>query len=183
VPRNKIIELDWWQEFHFDSQLIFAATPAQHFSGRGLTDRNRTLWSSWVIKTPSHSLFFSGDSGYFEGFKQIGDTYGPFDMTFIECGAYNKAWAQVHMFPEETVQAHLDLKGKVLHPIHWGTFNLAMHSWYEPMERLLAAAKARQTEIAIPTVGETTRHGKHLPVAKWWQEAMLPKLETKLSNS
>ncbi len=173
VSRHKIVELGWWQEFYFDKHLMFAATPAQHFSGRGLTDRNKTLWASWVIKTPSHRLYFSGDSGYFEGFRQIGETYGPFDMTFIECGAYNQAWTQVHMFPEETVQAHMDLKGKVLHPIHWGTFNLAMHPWYEPMERLLAAAKAGQTEIAIPMVGETTRYGAYLPVAKWWQEAMV----------
>ena len=179
VPQSKIQELDWWQEFYFDEQLMFAATPAQHFSGRGLTDRNKTLWLSWVIKTPSHRLFFSGDSGYFDGFKQIGETYGPFDITFIECGAYNQAWAQVHMFPEETVQAHIDLKGKVLHPIHWGTFNLAMHSWYEPMERFLAAANARQTEIAIPMVGETTRYREYLPVAKWWQEAMLQTKSTK----
>ena len=184
VPQGKIQELDWWQEYHLDQQLMFAATPAQHFSGRGLTDRNKTLWSSWVIKTPSHRLFFSGDSGYFDGFKQIGATYGPFDMTFIECGAYNQAWAQVHMFPEETVQAHIDLKGKVLHPIHWGTFNLAMHSWYEPMERLLAAANARQTEIAIPMVGETTRYGEYLPAVRWWQQAMLQtKLNQKINHN
>ena len=173
VPRNKIVEREWWQEYYFDAQLMFAATPAQHFSGRGITDRNKTLWSSWVIKTPKHRLFFSGDSGYFDGFKRIGETYGPFDITFIECGAYNQAWAQVHMFPEETVQAHMDLKGKVLHPIHWGTFNLAMHPWYEPMERLTAAARARQIEIAIPQVGETTRYKEYLPVARWWQKAML----------
>ncbi len=177
VPRYKIVELDWWQEFYFDQQLMFAATPAQHFSGRGLTDRNKTLWASWVIKTPSHRIFFSGDSGYFDGFKRIGETYGPFDMTFIECGAYNKAWAQVHLFPEQTVQAHMDLKGKVLHPIHWGTFNLAMHPWYEPMERLTAAALANQVEVATPIVGETTRYGQQLPVARWWHEAMVQKTE------
>lgn len=172
VPRQKIVELDWWQEFHFDDQLMLAATPAQHFSGRGLTDRNRTLWASWVVKTPLHRVFFSGDSGYFNGFKKIGETYGPFDMTFIECGAYNESWAQVHMFPEQTVQAHLDLKGNVLHPIHWGTFNLAMHPWYEPMERLSTSAQANKIEVALPMAGETTRYGECIPIAQWWQEAM-----------
>lgn len=173
MPREKIVELGLWEEFRFDSRLVFAATPAQHFSGRGLFDRNKTLWASWVIKTPDHSLFFSGDSGYFDGFKAIGEKYGPFDMTFIECGAYNESWSQIHMFPEQTVQAHIDLRGKVLHPIHWGTFNLALHPWYEPMERLSAAARAAEVEIATPVVGDTTTYGKRIPVAKWWQQAMV----------
>lgn len=172
VPQNKIIELDWWEEYQFDEQLMVAATPAQHFSGRGLLDRNKTLWASWVIRTPSHCLFFSGDSGYFDGFKQIGEKYGPFDMTFIECGAYGKSWPRVHMFPEQTVQAHLDLKGKVLHPVHWGTFNLALHPWYEPMERLKASAGKNNIETATPIVGQTFLLGKTAPSAGWWQEAM-----------
>ncbi|MGD8944666.1 MAG: MBL fold metallo-hydrolase [Desulfobacterales bacterium] len=171
VPREKIVELDWWQEYKLDQNLMVAATPAQHFSGRGITDRNKTLWASWVIQTPFHNLFFSGDSGYFEGFQQIGDQYGPFDMTFIECGAYGKSWPKVHMFPEQTVQAHLDLKGKVLHPIHWGTFNLALHPWYEPMERLSIAANYKNIKIATPIVGETTIYGNRLPVARWWEPA------------
>ena len=173
VPAEKIVELDWWQEYQFDENLMIAATPAQHFSGRGLTDRNQTLWASWVVRTPFHKIFFSGDSGYFEGFKQIGETYGPFDMTFMECGAYNASWSQVHMFPEQTVQAHLDLGGKVLHPIHWGTFNLALHPWYEPMERLVAAAAAAHVEVATPIVGDTTIFGTRIPNSKWWQGAMV----------
>jgi len=172
VPGDKIVELDWWQEYRLDSNLMVAATPALHFSGRGITDRNQTLWASWVIQAPSHNLFFSGDSGYFEGFKQIGDKYGPFDMTFIECGAYGKSWPKVHMFPEQTIQAHLDLKGDVLHPIHWGTFNLALHPWYEPMERLTAAADDKDVRVATPIVGETTVYGKSIPVARWWEPAM-----------
>ena len=148
------------------------ATPAQHFSGRGLTDRNETLWASWVIITPFHKLFFSGDSGYFEGFKQVGDKYGPFDMTFIECGAYGKSWPKLHMFPEQTVQAHLDLKGIVLHPIHWGTFNLALHPWYEPMERLSTAANLNNVRIATPVVGDTTVYDMKIPTARWWEESM-----------
>jgi L-ascorbate metabolism protein UlaG (beta-lactamase superfamily) len=172
VSKDKIVELDWWQEYRLDKKLLVAATPAQHFSGRGITDRNKTLWASWVIKTPFHNLFFSGDSGYFGGFKQIGDKYGPFDMTFIECGAYGKSWPKVHMFPEQTVQAHLDLKGKVLHPIHWATFNLALHPWYEPMVRLTAAANFKNVKIATPVVGETTVYSMNIPAARWWEQAM-----------
>ena len=172
VPRDKIVELDWWQEYRHDQKLMVAATPAQHFSGRGITDRNKTLWASWVIETPFHKLFFSGDSGYFAGFKQIGDRYGPFDMTFIECGAYGKSWPKVHMFPEQTVQAHLDLKGNVLHPIHWATFNLALHPWYEPMVRLTAAANFKNIKTATPVVGETTVYGMRIPTARWWEQPM-----------
>ncbi len=173
VPTGKIVELDWWEESRFDQELMVAATPAQHFSGRGLFDRNESLWASWVIRTPSHALFFSGDSGYFDGFKRIGETYGPFDMTFIECGAYCKSWAHVHMFPEQTVQAHRDLGGKVLHPIHWGTFDLALHPWYEPMERLAASAAANGIVTATPIVGETTRYGKAKSQHPfWWRDAM-----------
>lgn len=173
VSQRKIIELDWWEECRLDERLMVAATPAQHFSGRGVTDRNATLWASWVIKTPFHKLFFSGDSGYFKGFKQVGDKYGPFDMTFIECGAYGTAWPKVHMFPEQTVQAHLDLKGKVLQPIHWGTFNLALHPWYEPMERLATAAMVNSVSVATPIVGETVLYGKTTGTQKWWQQAMV----------
>jgi L-ascorbate metabolism protein UlaG (beta-lactamase superfamily) len=169
VPQNKIVEMDWWEKYSFDHELKVISTPAQHFSGRGLFDKNKTLWSSWVIMTPFHRLFFSGDSGYFDGFKKIGDKYGPFDMTFIECGAYNKSWSQVHLFPEQTVQAHLDLKGVVLHPIHWATFNLALHSWYDPMVRLTAAAESKNIKYATPIVGETTLYGKSIPATKWWE--------------
>ncbi|MGD9084497.1 MAG: MBL fold metallo-hydrolase [Desulfobacterales bacterium] len=171
VPEDKIVELDWWQEYELDQNVMVAAAPSQHFSGRGISDRNKTLWASWVIQAPFHKIFFSGDSGYFGGFQQIGDKYGPFDMTFIECGAYGESWPKVHMFPEQTVQAHLDLKGKVLHPIHWGTFNLALHPWYEPMERLTAAADVKNVKVATPIVGETTVYGKSIPIARWWEPA------------
>ena len=177
IPKEKIVELGWWEEYRFDENLTIAATPAQHFSGRGMTDRNRTLWASWVLCSPFHKIFFSGDSGYFDGFKQIGERYGPFDMTFIECGAYNEAWPQVHMFPEETVRAHLDLEGNILHPIHWGTFKLALHPWYEPMERLAAAASTAGIGITTPIVGETTVARTHIPVKKWWRQAMTSYLE------
>ncbi|MCP5104016.1 MAG: hypothetical protein GY950_11585 [bacterium] len=168
VARGKIVELDWWDEYRVEKNLLIAATPAQHFSGRGLSDRDETLWASWVIQAPHHKVFFSGDSGYFDGFKAIGDKYGPFDMTFMECGAYNEKWHHIHMFPEETVRAHLDLRGKVLHPVHWATFNLSLHPWYEPMQRLRGAADAANVKTATPVVGETTVYNGHIPSQKWW---------------
>ena len=166
VPKNKIVEMDWWEEYNFDDSLMIAATPAQHFSGRGLTDRDETLWASWVIKSTKHKVYFSGDSGYFDGFKKIGEKYGPFDITFLETGAYNEKWHHIHMFPEETVQAHLDLGGKVLHPIHWATFNLSLHTWFDPMERLTKYAEDHNVTAATPIVGETTILDEHIPPTK-----------------
>lgn len=173
VPAEKIIELDWWEECTIDSLHTIVATPAQHFSGRGLTDRNETLWGSWVIRGPQHTVFYGGDSGYFSGFADIGAQYGPFDITFLECGAYNERWRSIHMFPEETIQAHLDLQGKVLHPIHWGTFNLSLHPWYDPMIRAAKAADSAGIRIATPIPGETTIPGSYLPTTPWW-EPFLP---------
>ena len=172
VQPDKIIEMDWWEEYVVDEKLKIVATPAQHFSGRGLTDRDETFWASWVIKGLNHKIYFSGDSGYFDGFKQIGDKYGPFDMTFLETGAYNEKWHHIHMFPEETVQAHIDLKGKILHPIHWATFNLSLHTWYDPMERLTNSAAALDVMVATPIAGETTVYGKYIPNEKWWIDVL-----------
>ena len=170
ISSKKIIELNWWQEFKIDDNLLIVFTPTQHFSGRGLFDNNKTLWGSYVVKSRNHKIFFSGDSGYFNGFKQIGDKYGPFDMTFIECGAYNELWHTVHMFPEETMQAHIDLKGRILHPIHWGTFNLSLHSWFEPMERISKAAEKNGVTLALPIVGETSVYPQNIPNEKWWKK-------------
>ena len=173
VPPEKVRELDWWQELRVAEGLMIAATPAQHFSGRGLMDRDETLWTSWVVHGPDHRIYISGDSGYFDGFEQIGKRYGPFDMTFLECGAYDERWHPLHLFPEETVQAHLDLQGKVLHPIHWATFNLGLHAWHEPMQRLRAAADAAGVVAATPVVGETTVYGAAVPEERWWEPMMV----------
>jgi len=172
IPAKKIVELSWWEEVEPLAGLKIVATPTQHFSGRGLFDRNKTLWASWVIQTAEHRLFFSGDSGYFEGFKEIGRKYGPFDVTFLECGAYNERWSAVHMMPEETVQAFFDLKGKVLQPIHWATFNLAFHTWYEPVERLLSEARNRNALVSTPVIGEVVDYQMDARVNLWWLPAM-----------
>ncbi|MDF2921374.1 MAG: hypothetical protein K0R57_288 [Paenibacillaceae bacterium] len=170
VPREKITEADWWDELEF-AGLKLACTPSRHFSGRSLTDRNATLWCSWVIDGGSEKIYFSGDSGYGPHFRQIGERYGPFDLTLMECGQYNEQWAAIHMMPEETVQAHLDVGGKVLLPIHWGAFTLSVHAWTEPIERAVAAAQKNNVTVATPRIGEPVILGKgSYPGAPWWQE-------------
>jgi len=184
VPRSKIIELDWWEEINLFEDFLFVLTPAQHYTGRGLGDGDATLWGSYVIKGPHHKIYFSGDSGYFEGFKQIGDKYGPFDYTLIECGAYNERWLYVHMLPEETIQAHLDLKGKILQPMHWGTFDQALHSWYDPMVRAARTADSLGIKLSTPVVGETITVSDSLKTKRWWEKLVPKKLNTdELSNN
>ena len=152
VDPDRIIEMDWWEEITFDN-LVFRCTPAQHFSGRGFTDRGRTLWSSWIIQSPTENIFFSGDSGYGPHFKEIGAMYGPFDLALIECGQYNELWDEIHMFPEETAQAGLDVRAKTIMPIHWGAFKLAMHAWTEPVQRFTKSAEALGLNVITPQIG------------------------------
>ncbi len=166
VDGNKIVELDWWQEDQLQG-LTLALTPTRHFSGRGLR-RDRTLWGSWVIIGEQERLFFGGDSGYFDGFKEIGKKYGPFDITMLESGAYNKAWSEIHMMPEETVQAHIDLRGELLLPIHWAKFNLSIHGWTEPIERLLAAAEIQQVRVVAPMQGDSFALQRPPQLVSWW---------------
>jgi len=168
VAREKITELDWWDAYDYDEVLTITATPSQHFSGRGLTDRNKTLWASYVIASLDHSVYFSGDTGYFDGFKAIGEKYGPFDIAFMECGAYNTEWADVHMFPEETVQATVDLKAHYVWPIHWGTFNLALHDWFDPMKRVTQAAEAQGVRVLTPIFGQIVDYPGRVQTEKWW---------------
>jgi L-ascorbate metabolism protein UlaG (beta-lactamase superfamily) len=172
VAEQTIVEMNWWDEIQPLPGLTIAATPAQHFSGRGLFDRNETLWASWVIKTKNHRLFFSGDTGYFDGFREIGDKYGPFDLVFLECGAYNERWSNIHMLPEQTVQAFIDLGGTILQPIHWATFNLALHPWYEPMDRLTAEAWKQDVRVSTPVRGRVVDYAEPIITDRWWAPAM-----------
>jgi len=170
VDREKITRFSWWQELKTDKALL-AFTPTQHFSGRGFSDGNKTLWGSWVIKTAKESLYFSGDSGYFDGFKTIGEKYGPFDLTMLENGAYNSDWADIHMLPEEAVQAHVDLKGVAMMPVHNSTFDLSFHPWYEPLDRVSAEAEKREVKLITPLVGEVFT-AKQPPTSKqWWLDS------------
>jgi L-ascorbate metabolism protein UlaG (beta-lactamase superfamily) len=164
-----IQEHDWWDEFTFEG-LHLACTPARHFSGRSLTDRNATLWSSWVIIGEEKKIFFSGDGGYGTHFKDIGEKYGPFDLTLMECGQYDARWAALHMMPEETVQAHQDVQGKLMIPVHWGAFTLSLHAWHDPVERVVRSAEEAGVRIATPKIGETfTFSHDEYPTTAWWR--------------
>ena len=167
IEAGRVVELDWWQEASF-GPLTFAATPAQHFSGRGLRDGNSTLWASWTVLGTRERLFFSGDTGMHAGFAEIGERYGPFDLTLIECGAYNELWPDVHMQPEQSIAAHQLVRGRTMMPVHWGTFDLAMHRWDEPAECARALAAEQGVHLVQPRPGETVRPDSVLQ-APWWR--------------
>jgi len=169
IDGAKVRQFDWWQGASVEG-IEFTATPAQHFSGRSLFDGNSTLWASWVIADADLRVFFSGDTGYFDGFRTIGERLGPFDATFIETGAYDPQWPYVHMQPEETVQAHVDLRGEWLVPIHNGTFDLAMHRWQDPFERVTGLALARGVTLSTPRIGERLDLAEPHRGERWWRE-------------
>jgi L-ascorbate metabolism protein UlaG (beta-lactamase superfamily) len=168
VPVDKVRQLAWWESASAGS-LKLTATPAQHFSGRTLWDSNKTLWASWVIESGELKVFFSGDTGYFKGFKEIGERFGPFDLTLMETGAYDPQWPDIHMQPKETMQAHIDLRGKVMLPIHNGTFDLAMHSWDDPFEQITALAAGRSQTLATPMIGEALNIAQPQATGAWWR--------------
>ena len=163
-----ITEMDWWQTAKLDDDIHLTAAPSRHFSGRRIK-RFKTLWSSFILKTKSHNLYLGGDSGYDTHFKQIGEKYGPFDIAILESGQYNTAWPLIHMMPEETVQAALDLKAGLLLPVHWGKFMLAMHAWNEPVKRILERARQLNVKVTTPLIGEPVILGQPYPTKKWWE--------------
>ncbi|GAA6131803.1 MBL fold metallo-hydrolase [Halopseudomonas sabulinigri] len=169
VAPGKVRELDWWDELSI-AGVQAIATPAQHFSGRGLSDGNRTLWCSWVLKSGDLTVFFSGDTGYFDGFHEIGERHGPFDIAFLETGAYNPRWQYVHMLPQQTLQAFLDLKGRWLYPIHNGTFDLSMHTWEDPFEQISRLAQEHAVALATPQMGEPLNMAEPHAGSAWWRE-------------
>ncbi|HEY2976767.1 MAG TPA: MBL fold metallo-hydrolase [Burkholderiaceae bacterium] len=178
VDAAKVQQLDWWQSTDVNG-VRFVATPAQHFSGRGLNDRNSTLWASWVILGGDLRLFFSGDTGYHADFRRIGERYGPFDVTMLETGAYDPQWPDVHMQPHETLQAHLDLRGRSLLPVHNGTFDLAMHAWDDPFERIVELAEAKGVPVITPMMGEAVALRQPQNGNAWWRALREPeKLRT-----
>ncbi|MBA3341453.1 MAG: MBL fold metallo-hydrolase [Gemmatimonadaceae bacterium] len=167
VTADRITDLDW-SESTTVGPLELTATPARHFSGRGINDRNHTLWASWSVAGPRHRVFHSGDTGPFAGFGDIGTAHGPFDLTFIKIGAYGDTWPDIHLTPEQAVDAHAKLRGRLLLPIHWGTFNLAFHAWDEPAERVVAAAAAG-TRLIVPRPGESVEPATARQVEPWWR--------------
>ncbi|RYU77688.1 MBL fold metallo-hydrolase [Hymenobacter persicinus] len=167
VPAAQITELDWWQEVPLGTTHRLAATPARHFSGRGLS-RDNTLWASWCLLGPTHRVFFGGDSGPYEPvFREIGAAYGPFDLVMLEVGASDELWADIHMGPDHALAAHRALGGGPLLPLHWGTFNLAFHSWTEPVERLRAAA-APEVCLLLPRPGQRVNVADGALNSEWW---------------
>lgn len=170
VPEEKLIELDWWEEKNIDNIKI-TSTPARHFSGRGLFDRDKTLWSSYAIQGKKTNLYLSGDSGWHDQLHEIGERLGPFDVTFFEMGAYGEpaGWKEVHCTPEEAVKAHKAVKGKLLIPSHWATFDLAMFKWYEPIERFVIAAVGSGIDFRTPRPGERINPSHHGGNEKWWR--------------
>uniref|UniRef100_A0AB33L135 MBL fold metallo-hydrolase n=1 Tax=Tenacibaculum sp. Pbs-1 TaxID=3238748 RepID=A0AB33L135_9FLAO len=170
ISEEKITELDWWGETTYKG-LQFICTPSQHFSGRKMNNHQSTLWSSWIIKTPTDNIFFSGDSGYGEHFTEIGNKYGPFDFAMLECGQYDEQWQDIHMLPEQTAQAGVDLQAKKIMPIHWAGFKLALHSWTDPIERVTKKANELNIPLVAPRIGQTfTINNIENSDSSWWNE-------------
>lgn len=168
VQEENITEFDWWEGKLCNEKVKFIAAPAQHFSGRR-GQNNSTLWCSWIIKSKDKTIFISGDSGYSPHFAEIGDKYGPFDLAFVECGAYGKYWPYIHMMPEQSVQAGIDVKAKTVVPIHWGKFNLSFHPWKEPIERFIEKANVDKLDYVIPIIGEQIVMGSEYQNHSWWE--------------
>lgn len=172
IETSRITEKDWWESVT-THDLVFTAAPAQHFSGRDGINNNETLWASWSIVGRDARLFFSGDSGYDTHFKEIGERLGPFDIAFMENGQYNEAWKAVHMMPSETLLAFNELNASRLLPIHWGMFELAFHTWYDPIVRLQSLADEAGIALLTPKIGETFDVTVQRSSDRWW-EALTP---------
>lgn len=168
IDPGKIVELDWW-EYHKLGSLRFTATPAIHYAGRGIFDHNERLWCSWAVQGVNRKIFISGDSGYFDGFKEIGDKTGPFDITFLKIGSYDEVWKQIHLTPEEAVRQQQDIRGRVLMPVHWATFDLGLHPWYEPIERLLTGAREKEVPFIAPKIGQLIDVTQLPRMELWWR--------------
>ena len=169
IDDANIQELDWYDEANLSSELQVAFTPARHFSGRGLGDSHSTLWGSWVFDFHDKSIYFSGDTGYMDEFTTISEMYGPFDIAFLDSGQYNVAWQQVHMLPEEVVQAGIDLNASVILPIHISKYELALHHWFEPMELVSTLGEERNQSVATPMLGSSFIIGDEIPNDTWWR--------------
>ena len=167
IPPRRIVELDW-EESAQVAGLTLTATEARHFSGR-FVRRDGTLWSSWAVAGRGHRLFYTGDSGYFDGYTTIGERHGPFDATLVQIGAYNHAWPDIHMTPEEAIEAHRSVRGGLLVPVHWATFHLAPHPWAEPVDRLSAQAQVHGVRLCVPRPGQRVDVSTPPALDPWWR--------------
>lgn len=168
IAPDRITELDWG-EFVDIRGLRLTATPAQHFSGRGAGDRNQTLWSSWVVQTSRHKVFFSGDTGLTDEFATIGATLGPFDLVLLEVGAFHESWGDIHLGPHNALRAFEMLGGGTLLPVHWGTFSLALHAWDEPAETLVSLAESGAHRVLTPRLGQVFEPTHIERATPWWR--------------
>lgn len=166
VDASKITEFDWWQLNTYEG-IDITFTPTRHFSGRGLTDRSKSLWGGWAFKTAEENIWFSGDSGYGTHFKEIGKRLGPFDFAFMECGQYNKNWHEIHMYPEESVQAAMDARAHKIMPVHWAGFALAQHDWTDPINRFIQEATKQNIAYGHPAIGALFSYYEMVN-NRWW---------------
>ncbi len=165
---KKITEFHWWKSETFeDIQITY--TPTRHFSGRGLSDRAKSMWGGWVFKTEQENLWFSGDGGHGSHFKEIGEKLGPFDFAWMECGQYNENWSLIHMFPGESVKAGIEGKAKRIMPVHWAGFSLAQHHWTDPIEKFLETAIKESMPITTPLLGELVSLEVDHKNSFWWR--------------
>jgi L-ascorbate metabolism protein UlaG (beta-lactamase superfamily) len=167
--KNTIFELDWNEQIFPDEKFTVNTISARHFSGRTFK-RNGTIWSSFVLTTPGKKIFIGGDSGYDRHFAEAGERFGPFDLAILENGQYDKNWKYIHMTPEETVQAALDLRAKRLLPVHWAKFSLSVHAWNEPIIRIKKEAERRHLQLVHPMIGETVNLDKEETFSCWWEQ-------------
>jgi L-ascorbate metabolism protein UlaG (beta-lactamase superfamily) len=170
IDPSRVVELDWWESADVpESGLRLTAAPAHHFSGRSPLDRNRTAWSSWAMQTDRHRVFFSGDTGLTPDFVSIRERLGPFDLVMLEVGAYHPAWGDIHLGPDNALVAHEMLGGAVLLPVHWGTFDLALHAWDDPIETLTRRAGEKGARIVTPRLGRAIEPAQTEQVDPWWR--------------
>jgi L-ascorbate metabolism protein UlaG (beta-lactamase superfamily) len=171
VPASRILELDWWEshEVKKGSGLRITAAPSQHFSGRIAAARNSTLWSSFVMRGPHHAVFFSGDTGLTPEYGEIAARLGPFDLVMLEVGAYHPSWGDIHLGPENALKAHELLGGGAFLPVHWGTFNLAIHAWDAPAETLVKLAEPAGVQLVMPRLGQAVEPSRVERVDAWWR--------------
>ena len=170
ISPERIREHQWWGESIFDEDLTLVCTPARHFSGRFLVDKDKTLWSGWALLGRDKRVYYSGDTAMFPELTKIGKRYGPFDATMIETGAYNQLWTDVHLGPEQAVLAHQMVQGDLMIPVHWGMFDLGLHGWTEPIERTLIAAHKSGVRVTTLRPGESVEPSLPITQDRWWPE-------------